>query len=85
MPLADGWLGRGQLRAIDPDSPSTATLLGSITWSPASLFTGLAYDSRQHRLAVCFRRWNNIARSGELDAPGIVAADLSRDSRSNMG
>jgi hypothetical protein len=42
-------------------------------------------DSRQRRLAVCFRRWNNIARSGELDAPGIVAADLSRDSRSTMG
>ena len=40
----------GELWAIDPASPSTATLLGSITWSPASLFTGLAYDSLHDRL-----------------------------------
>ncbi len=40
----------GELWAIFPASPSTATLVGSITWSPASLFTGLAYDSLHDRL-----------------------------------
>jgi len=40
----------GELRAISPASPSTATLLGSLVWSPAALFTGLAYDSIHDRL-----------------------------------
>ncbi len=40
----------GELRAISPASPSTSTLLGSLIWTPAALFTGLAYDSLQGRL-----------------------------------
>lgn len=38
-----------RLRAIPTANPSTSTLLGSLTWTPGSLFTGLAYDSI-HRL-----------------------------------
>ncbi len=40
----------GELRTISPASPSSSTLLGSLIWTPASLFTGLAYDSLQGRL-----------------------------------
>jgi hypothetical protein len=40
----------GEFRAIDPSSPSTATLLGSLIWSPAASFSGMAYDSLQDKL-----------------------------------
>ncbi|MEZ4278458.1 MAG: hypothetical protein R3F21_02430 [Myxococcota bacterium] len=40
----------GELRAISPASPSSSTLLGSLIWTPAALFTGLAYDSLHGRL-----------------------------------
>ena len=40
----------GELRAISPTSPSSSTLLGSLIWTPASLFTGLAYDSIHDKL-----------------------------------
>jgi hypothetical protein len=36
--------------AIDPASPSTVTLLGSLVWGSPELFTGLAYDSNQGKL-----------------------------------
>ncbi len=39
-----------RLRAISPATPSTSTLLGSIPWTPGSLFTGLAYDSLHRKL-----------------------------------
>ncbi|MBK7952377.1 MAG: hypothetical protein IPK00_27400 [Deltaproteobacteria bacterium] len=39
-----------RLREISPATPSSATLLGSITWTPGSLFTGLAYDSVHDKL-----------------------------------
>ncbi len=35
----------GEFREIDPASPNTATFLGSLGFTPASLFSGLAYDS----------------------------------------
>jgi len=35
----------GELRWIDPASPSQASLLGTLPFSPASEFRGLAYDS----------------------------------------
>lgn len=40
----------GQFRAIDPASPSQATLLGSLPFAPASEFRSLAYDSIHQRL-----------------------------------
>lgn len=40
----------GEFRAIDPATPSTATLLGALIWQPAGLFTGMAYDSVQDKL-----------------------------------
>lgn len=40
----------GELRAISPGSPGKSTLLGSLAWTPASLFTGLAYDSLRQKL-----------------------------------
>ncbi|MAG30179.1 MAG: hypothetical protein CL908_04695 [Deltaproteobacteria bacterium] len=40
----------GEFRWIDPASPSTANLLGSIVWNDAHLVTGLAYDSLQDKL-----------------------------------
>ena len=40
----------GEFRAIDPDTPSTASLLGAMVWQPAGLFTGMAYDSAQDML-----------------------------------
>ncbi|MEZ4331983.1 MAG: hypothetical protein R3F35_09510 [Myxococcota bacterium] len=40
----------GTLRAISPASPGTSTALGTLRWSPASLFTGLAYDSVHQKL-----------------------------------
>jgi hypothetical protein len=49
--LEVGTLG-GEVRAISPASPSTATLLGSLAYAPSSaaLFTGLAYDSIHDKL-----------------------------------
>jgi hypothetical protein len=44
----DGTLA--ELRAILPSSPSTSTALGTLIWTPGSLFTGLAYDSVHDRL-----------------------------------
>ena len=35
---------------IDPASPSTANLLGSLGWTRPDLFTGLAYDSLRDKL-----------------------------------
>ena len=40
----------GEIRWIDPASPSTSTLLGTLTWGSTTQFTGLAYDSLQGRL-----------------------------------
>lgn len=40
----------GEFRAIDPASPSTATLLGGLIWQPAASFAGMAYDSIQDKL-----------------------------------
>ena len=42
----------GELRSISPASPSTSTLLGSLSFAPSSaaLFTGLAYDSIHDQL-----------------------------------
>jgi len=40
----------GELRWIDPASPSTTNLLGSVDWENPQLFTGLAYDSLQRKL-----------------------------------
>ena len=40
----------GEIRAIDPASPSSTTLVGAILWSSADLFTGLAYDSTRDKL-----------------------------------
>ena len=40
----------GEIRAIDPATPSVTTLLGSLALGPANLFSGLAYDSIQDRL-----------------------------------
>lgn len=40
----------GEFRSINPASPSTATLLGSLIWQPAGAFTGMAYDSIQDKL-----------------------------------
>jgi hypothetical protein len=40
----------GEFRSISPASPSTATRLGSLGLTPASLFTGMAYDSVQDML-----------------------------------
>jgi hypothetical protein len=39
-----------EIFAINPASPSTATLLGSLVWSNPERFTGLAYDSIQDKL-----------------------------------
>ena len=39
-----------ELREILPASPSTSTALGTLIWTPGSLFTGLAYDSLHDRL-----------------------------------
>ena len=41
---------QGELRSIDPASPDTATLLGSLGWSPASAFSSLAFDPTLDRL-----------------------------------
>lgn len=35
---------------IDPASPSVKNTYGNISWTPASLFAGLAYDSNQGKL-----------------------------------
>jgi len=40
----------GELRGIDPASPNTATLLGSIGWTPASFFSSLAFDANLNKL-----------------------------------
>ncbi|MEM9174324.1 MAG: hypothetical protein AAGC67_03755 [Myxococcota bacterium] len=40
----------GELRWIDPNSPDTAFLLGALGWTPASLFTSLAFDPTLDRL-----------------------------------
>lgn len=40
----------GEIRAIDPASPSTTTLLGTLPFGSPELFTGLANDSIQDRL-----------------------------------
>jgi hypothetical protein len=39
-----------RLRSISPASPSSSTLLGALTWTPGSFFTGLAYDSIHDKL-----------------------------------
>ncbi|MFO0690223.1 MAG: hypothetical protein U0900_16105 [Myxococcota bacterium] len=39
-----------RLRAIPTATPTTSTALGSLTWTPGSLFTGLAYDSIHRKL-----------------------------------
>lgn len=41
---------QGELRSIDPASPDTATLLGSLGWSPASAFSSLAFDPTLDKL-----------------------------------
>lgn len=43
-------MDQGTFYAIDPAAPGSPTLLGRLAISPASLFTGLAYDSAQDRL-----------------------------------
>jgi len=40
----------GEIRWIDPASPSTDHLLGSLIWNNPELFTGLAYDSLRDKL-----------------------------------
>jgi hypothetical protein len=40
----------GRVRWIDPASPSTAHLLGSLVWNEPELFSGLAYDSLHDKL-----------------------------------
>lgn len=40
----------GELRWIDPASPDTAPLLGSLGWNQASLFSSLAFDATLDRL-----------------------------------
>ncbi len=40
----------GELRAIDPASPNTASLLGGLGWTPASAFSSLAYDPTLDKL-----------------------------------
>ena len=40
----------GEVRSIDPASPSSTNLLGTITWGSPEAFTGLAYDSLQGKL-----------------------------------
>jgi hypothetical protein len=40
----------GVFKWIDPASPSTANLLGSLDWTRPDLFTGLAYDSLRDKL-----------------------------------
>ncbi|HEB88472.1 MAG TPA: PEP-CTERM sorting domain-containing protein [Deltaproteobacteria bacterium] len=40
----------GEVRSIDPATPSSTTLLGSIVWSSPEAFTGLAYDSLHGKL-----------------------------------
>jgi hypothetical protein len=57
----------GEFRAIDPASPSTATLLGSITLSPASGLRGLAYDATQQKLFA----------SSNFGPDGLYEIDLS--------
>lgn len=42
----------GEFRAIDPASPGTASLLGSLAFTPASAFSGLAYDPVAERLYI---------------------------------
>jgi hypothetical protein len=42
-------------------------------------------DSRQPRQAVVFHRWKDMLRSDQRNAPGTVAAALSRDNGSAMG
>ena len=60
----------GQVRSIDPASPNGTTLLGSLGWTPASAFTGLAFDPTLNRLFFASPFWNSDpVRSGlwELD------------------
>lgn len=40
----------GEIRWIDPASPSTSNLLGTLIWGGTTQFTGLAYDSIQGKL-----------------------------------
>ena len=40
----------GEFKWIDPASPSTAHLLGSLDWQDPELFSGLAYDSLHDKL-----------------------------------
>ena len=40
----------GEVRWIDPASPSTTHLLGSLNWTSPELFSGLAYDSIEDKL-----------------------------------
>jgi hypothetical protein len=51
--LEDG--GIGELRAINPATPSVTTLLGQVLIGPSEEFSGLAYDSLQDRLFGAWR------------------------------
>jgi len=57
----------GRVRWIDPASPSTAHLLGSLIWDDPELFSGLAYDSLQDRLFA----------ATPFDPDGLYEIDLS--------
>lgn len=62
----------GEFRWIDPASPSTAYLLGALSWQPAGSFTGMAYDSRQGRLFLATPFGSSVQNLG-----GLWETDLS--------
>ncbi len=64
----------GEFRAIDPDSASTTTLLGSLPFGSAELFTGMAYDSIRDKLFLA-TPFGDSTPGSELK--GLFETDLS--------
>jgi len=62
----------GQLRSIDPASPNSSTFMGSLGFTPASSFSGLAYDSAGGNLFFATPFWNSMP-----SVTGLWMLDLS--------